>query len=228
MAGVPKPRPATRVHGATDLHVDPEAVRYVSRGGRKLAAAIEGFEVSVRGRRALDVGASTGGFTDCLLQRGAAAVTAVDVGTDQLHDRIRHDPRVTVLEQADIRELVPAEIGAPFDLIVVDVSFVSVASLAGVLAAFGSAGSDYIVLVKPQFEAGPDARDRRGVVGDEAVRTEAIRSATAALAAVGFDVAGSMASPVTGTSGNIEHLLWLRFGPDLARVTPPDDDDAHD
>lgn len=192
------------------LEVDPLVGRYVSRGGHKLAAAIENFDIGVQARRALDVGASTGGFTDCLLQLGAAQVVAVDVGSRQLHSSLRTDPRVVSCERTDIRRLDPVVVRAPFDIVVVDVSFISLRVLAPHLVPFARSDADVVVLVKPQFEAGPGHHSKRGVIVDPAVRDGSCAAVSAAFAAVGLATHGLIASPLEGAAGNREYLLWLR------------------
>jgi 23S rRNA (cytidine1920-2'-O)/16S rRNA (cytidine1409-2'-O)-methyltransferase len=211
VAGVRELRPAKPVTAVDPVTVDAEAVRYVGRGGHKLAAALDGFGVDVAGAMALDIGSSTGGFTDCMLQRGAAHVVAVDVGTDQLHPTLRSDPRVTTVEQTDIRRFEPRD-GESFTVIVADVSFVSLTLLAPDIAALGSGSTDWLVLVKPQFEAGPGARSRRGVVTDAGARVEAVDSVAAAFGRAGVPERGRMESPVVGSAGNVEWWLWLGAG----------------
>ena len=186
--------------------------RHVSRGGDKLDGALDRFDVPVAGRRVLDAGASTGGFTDCLLQRGASHVVAVDVGHGQLHPRVRRHPSVTVLERTDVRGLDATALGGAFDLVVADLSFISlvgvVPTLAGPLAA---PGADLIVLVKPQFEAGRREVSRgRGVVRDPVVRRAALDRVASALLGAGASIMGAMASPVVGAAGNVEYLLHAR------------------
>jgi 23S rRNA (cytidine1920-2'-O)/16S rRNA (cytidine1409-2'-O)-methyltransferase len=185
--------------------------RFVSRGGDKLEAALEHFSLTVAGRRCLDVGASTGGFTDCLLARGAASVLAVDVGYGQLHPRIRADPRVTVRERTHIRVLAD-EAEERFEVIVADLSFISltlvVPLLVGTLAA---PGADLVVLVKPQFEVGQvDVSRGRGVVRDPVLRRGALDKVASALDTAATTIMGAMASPVLGPAGNAEYLLWAR------------------
>lgn len=222
--GVCETRPAVRVPSRATISVDPEATRYLGRGGLKLEAALDAFPIDLFGRRAIDVGASTGGFTDCLLQRGAVSVVALDVGEGQLHPTLLDDERVTNLERTDVREIDLEDVGGPFDVVVVDVSFISLGKLGEALAVLGHAESDWIVLVKPQFEVGPDARDRRGVVVDDVVRRAGVDAATEALVDAGLVVAGRVPSPLPGGAGNREDLLWLRT--DLAHVTASDDDVA--
>jgi 23S rRNA (cytidine1920-2'-O)/16S rRNA (cytidine1409-2'-O)-methyltransferase len=194
--------------------------RYVSRGGEKLDAALTRFAVAVAGRHALDAGASTGGFTDCLLQRGAARVYAVDVGHGQLDGSLRADPRVTVLERVNARTLSEAVLRdadpdyAPCPLVVADLSFISlrtvVPALAGPVAA---PGADLVLLVKPQFEAGRAAVSRgRGVVRDPQEWLAALAGVTSALHDAGTGIMGAMASPLTGPAGNVEFLVHARKG----------------
>jgi 23S rRNA (cytidine1920-2'-O)/16S rRNA (cytidine1409-2'-O)-methyltransferase len=178
----------------------------VGRGGLKLDHALEAFDVPVTGRSAIDVGASTGGFTDCLLQRQAASVVALDVGYGQLHHRIRNDSRVEVVERTNVRHVDPVELGAPFDIVVADLSFISIHLVAETLNALGGDGSDWVLLVKPQFEVGRDLVGSGGVVRDPAVHREAIELAVQALDAVGLGVIGVVASPITGAEGNREFL----------------------
>ena len=155
----PKPSTLVAADEPVDLIGDPE--RYVGRGGYKLDHAVERFSIAVKGRRAVDVGASTGGFTDCLLQRGATSVVAVDVGYGQIHERLRNDDRVQVVDRTNIRHADPAELGAPFDLVVADLSFISIALVAEALSGLGTEGSDWVILVKPQFEVG-EGESRQG------------------------------------------------------------------
>ena len=184
--------------------------RYVSRGGRKLEGALKAFALDVTGKRCIDVGSSTGGFTDCLLQAGAASVACVDVNYGQLAWQLREDPRVTVFERTNIKTADPAELGAPFDVIVCDVSFISLAGLAPAFARLSAPGTVFVGLVKPQFESAHDETDR-GVVRDEAVRLRCVEEVCAALAAHGFAVRGTVESPITGPEGNIEYLVCAVF-----------------
>ncbi len=203
-------RPGATVPEGAEVAVAPAALRFVSRSGAKLDGALDTFAVPVAGRRTLDVGASTGGFTDCLLQHGAASVLAVDVGTGQLHPSLAADPRVVSREGTDIRALDPAEAGAPFDVVVVDVSFISLGYVAPALVACGDTDTDYVVLVKPQFEVGREALRKDGVVRDAADAAAAVDRALQVLEAAGLAVQGTVPSPVAGDSGNREVLAWLR------------------
>lgn len=188
--------------------------RFVSRGGDKLEHALAVFAthgLDVAGRTCLDVGASTGGFTDCLLQRGAARVVAVDVGYGQLAARLRGDPRVEVRDRVNARELQPADFDRPIDLVVVDASFISISKLIDAIARVLRPGGDLVALVKPQFEAGREAAARaRGVIRDEPTRLAAIAEARGAVEAAGFSVIGEVDSAVRGPKGNLEHFLHAR------------------
>ncbi len=199
--------------------LDP-ASPFVSRGGHKLDAALARFRLVVAGLRALDAGASTGGFTDCLLQRGAEHVYAVDVGHGQLHPSLRDDPRVTTLERTNARTLTLAQLrGAdpgyePCPLVVADLSFISLRSVVPALAGgLSAAGADLVFLVKPQFEAGRAAVSRgKGVVRDPAVWLGALVGVASALNDAGTGIMGVMASPLTGAAGNVEFLVHARKG----------------
>ena len=187
--------------------------RFVGRGGEKLDAALAAFGIDVAGRRALDVGASTGGFTDCLLQRGAAEVVALDVGHGQLHPRIRSDPRVLVLERTNVRDATPATIGGMVAVVVVDVSFISLTVIIPVLVTLCQPGSPMVLLVKPQFEAGRAEVSRgRGVITDPAIHDRVRAEVAAALVTAGCDVLAWMDSPILGGEGNRELLVHARTG----------------
>jgi 23S rRNA (cytidine1920-2'-O)/16S rRNA (cytidine1409-2'-O)-methyltransferase len=188
---------------------------YVSRGGVKLAGALDGFGLDVRGLRCLDLGASTGGFTDCLLQRGAAQVVAVDVGYGQLAHKLRVDPRVVVRERTNARTLAPADVGGPVDLTVVDASFIGLAKLMPAAARCTRPAGELVALVKPQFEVGREQASRgKGVVRDEAVRAEAIAAAVEAVRDAGFDVLGRRDSVLAGPKGNREAFVRARRRPE--------------
>jgi 23S rRNA (cytidine1920-2'-O)/16S rRNA (cytidine1409-2'-O)-methyltransferase len=207
---------ASRLVAESDpIVVDEDGRRFVSRGGDKLEAALERFPIEVADRRCLDAGASTGGFTDCLLQRGAATVMAVDVGYGQLHPRLRHDPRVEVRERTNIRNLADEDGLDRFELIVADLSFISLTVVVPVLAvSLAGPGADLVVLVKPQFEVGHVEVSRgRGVIRDQALRRLTLEKVASALEDCGATIMGAMASPVLGPAGNAEYLLWARLGP---------------
>jgi 23S rRNA (cytidine1920-2'-O)/16S rRNA (cytidine1409-2'-O)-methyltransferase len=185
--------------------------RFVGRGGEKLAAALDRFAVPVDGSRALDAGASTGGFTDCLLQYGARCVVAVDVGYGQLHERLRADPRVESVERTNVRDLVPGELGPPFDVIVADLSFISLRTVLIPLLAQAAPGAHVVLLVKPQFEAGREEAARgSGVIRDPAVWRRVLGEVLIALQATGAAIMGAMVSPLTGADGNVEFLVHAR------------------
>ena len=190
---------------------------YVGRGGLKLAHALDTFGIAVAGREALDVGASTGGFTDVLLQRGAAHVVALDVGHGQLDWRLRNDPRVVVIEHFNARFLTPADLPGPMDIVTIDVSFISLRQILPPVSAVLRDGADVVALVKPQFEAGRD-EVRKDIIRDPAIHERVMAEVTAAGAEVGLTRVGSTPSPITGQKGNVEFLLHLRPSASRARV----------
>ncbi|MEO8694357.1 MAG: TlyA family RNA methyltransferase [Acidimicrobiales bacterium] len=184
--------------------------RFVSRGGTKLEAALAAFGLLVEGQRAIDVGASTGGFTDCLLRHGAAAVTSIDVGYGQLHERIRADPRVVVRERTHIRDVGPDDVGGPVPLVVVDVSFISLSSVLDALLSLVDDGGRIVALVKPQFEAGRADADRgRGVIRDPEVWRRVLIALRSDVDAHGAAMMGLMISPITGAQGNVEFFALI-------------------
>jgi 23S rRNA (cytidine1920-2'-O)/16S rRNA (cytidine1409-2'-O)-methyltransferase len=188
---------------------------YVSRGGLKLAAALDAFGIEVQGRQALDIGASTGGFTDVLLQRGATRVLAIDVGHGQLDWRLRNDPRVIVIERLNARALTPDQLppGARlFDIVTIDVSFISLRHILPVVPPLLAPGADVIALVKPQFEAGRAEVGKGGIVRDPEVQARAVEGIAAAADTLGLTRSGQVESPITGMEGNREFLLHLRVG----------------
>ena len=195
-----------------DAHVELIAADhpYVGRGGVKLAHALDAFGIDVAGRRALDVGASTGGFTDVLLQRGAASVIALDVGHGQLDWRLRNDPRVTVRERVNARALTMTDVPHLVDVVTIDVSFISLRHIFPSLPSHLSTAADVVALVKPQFEAGREQVERHGLVTDPAVHDAVITKATADAAACGLDRVGMTPSPITGATGNQEFFLHLK------------------
>ena len=192
-----------------------EDLKYVSRGGLKLERALDHFQIEVGGKVCLDVGASTGGFTDCLLQRGAARVIAVDTGYGQMDFRLRQDARVRLLEKTNARYLTREQVGEAVDLAVMDVSFISATVVlpAVVEAAFGGEhiGREMVVLVKPQFEAGRERVGKGGIVRDEAAQAEAMEKVRAALVGLGCVKTDVIESPIRGAEGNREFLLYGRF-----------------
>jgi 23S rRNA (cytidine1920-2'-O)/16S rRNA (cytidine1409-2'-O)-methyltransferase len=188
--------------------------RYVGRGGLKLEGALDRFGIEVAGLRAVDAGASTGGFTDCLLQRGAERVWAVDVGRNQLHERLQADPRVTSMERTDIRAVDPESIGGSVPLLVGDLSFISLRTVAPALVRLVQPGGRMVLLVKPQFEATrAEASRGKGVVADPEVWRRSIRAVDGALEQAGASMMGLMCSPIRGSEGNVEFLLDARVAP---------------
>jgi 23S rRNA (cytidine1920-2'-O)/16S rRNA (cytidine1409-2'-O)-methyltransferase len=208
--GVTATKAGRAVPAAAELTLSETDIPYVSRAGLKLAAALDNFGLDPAGARVLDAGASTGGFTDCLLQRGADAVTAVDVGTDQLHPRLRQDPRVAVHEQTDIRAFEAATHGGPFPWLVADLSFLSLCHAAAALSAAAAPGATVLVLVKPQFEAGRNQVGRGGVVRNETIRQQALSDARLCLEGAGLTAVDAMEVPVAGEAGNREYFLYLQ------------------
>ena len=213
VGGVQATKAARMVDAADPLVLQGPPPRFVSRGGEKLDAALDRFGVEVAGRVALDAGASTGGFTDCLLQRGAAEVVAVDVGRGQLDARLRADPRVTVRERTNVRHLTLVDLGGeaePFGLVVADLAFISLRTVAPALLAIAAPGADLVLLIKPQFEAGrAEATRERGVIRDPAVWTEALTAVLSSYAGLGAAILGVMVSPLVGAQGNVEFLAHL-------------------
>ena len=208
-------KPATQVETSAAIVVAEPATgeEYVSRGGHKLAGALAAFVplgLAVAGRRALDAGASTGGFTDVLLRNDAASVAAVDVGYGQLAWSLRTDDRVTVVDRTNVRELTPDMIGGPVDLVVGDLSFISLRLVLPALAGCVTPEADLVLMVKPQFEVGRERLGSGGVVRDVALHAEAVREVAATAAGLGLGVRGVTASPLPGPAGNVEYFLWLR------------------
>jgi 23S rRNA (cytidine1920-2'-O)/16S rRNA (cytidine1409-2'-O)-methyltransferase len=211
-------KPATQVETAAPILVaeDDNDPDYVSRGGHKLAGALEAFVplgLEVEGRRALDAGASTGGFTDVLLRAGAAGVLAVDVGYGQLAWSLRSDERVTVKDRTNVRELTLEAIdGEPVDLIVGDLSFIPLGLVLPALVRCAAPGADLVMMVKPQFEVGRERLGSGGVVRSPELRADAVRQVARQAGQLGLGVKGVTASPLPGPSGNVEYFLWLRAG----------------
>jgi 23S rRNA (cytidine1920-2'-O)/16S rRNA (cytidine1409-2'-O)-methyltransferase len=206
-------KPAHLVAASDNLVVSGPPPRFVSRAGEKLDAALDHFGLDVTGLRWLDCGASTGGFTDCLLQRGAGEVVALDVGHGQLHPRIRHDERVTVLERTNIRSATGETIGGLVDAAVADVSFISLTAVIPALAGLCKPGAPMVLLVKPQFEAGREVVSRgKGVVTDPAVHAEVAERIEKSLRQSGCSVGGWVDSPILGAEGNRELLVLATVG----------------
>jgi 23S rRNA (cytidine1920-2'-O)/16S rRNA (cytidine1409-2'-O)-methyltransferase len=216
-------KPATGVDPGTEVLVEDDPggePAYASRGGHKLAGALDAFGsagLTPHGRRCLDAGASTGGFTDVLLRRGARGVVAVDVGYGQIAWPLRTDPRVTVLDRTNVRDLTPEAIGGPVDLTVADLAFISLRVVLPALARCTHSDGDLLPMVKPQFEVGRQRVGAGGVVRDPELRAAAVLDVAGAAADLGLGVAGVVASPLPGPAGNVELFLWLR------RDAPPAD-----
>ena len=207
------PKPGHLVREDVDVQVRQADHPYVGRGALKLVHALDSFAIPVQGRVALDIGASTGGFTDVLLQRGAAHVVAVDVGHNQMDWRLRSDPRVSCLERINARHLTADDLPAAhrqFDIVTADVSFISLRYILPVVPPLLRPGADIVTLVKPQFEAGREEVGKHGVVRDEAVRARVLAEVIAAADALGLDARGHTASPIEGMEGNLEWLAHFR------------------
>jgi len=211
--GIPATKPATMVDAETSIKLAGKRDDFVSRGGHKLAGALDSFAgVIVEGKRCLDAGASTGGFTDVLLRRGAAHVVAVDVGYGQLAWALRQDERVSILDRTNIRHLTGEVVGEPIDLVVADLSFISLTLVLPALAAVSKPEADYVVMVKPQFEVGREKLGAGGVVRDPALRKSAVIDVADSAYDVGLGTMSIAASPLPGPAGNVEYFLWLRRG----------------
>jgi len=213
VAGAPATKPARLVAPDEPVLVAGDQTGFVTRGGHKLDAALDRFPVVVAGRRALDAGAAHGGFTDCLLQRGVASVVAFDVGSGQLDLALRQDPRVEVREGVNVRHLAPADVRPPVELVVADLSFISLSLVAAPLLAVADDDVDVVLLVKPQFEVGRvEASRGRGVIRDPDLWQQALERVDAAWRAAGAAMMDVMASPLRGARGNVEFLAHVRRG----------------
>lgn len=219
VSGVTADNPSRQVDASESLSVRREAPRFVSRGGDKLWGAIEEFDIDVTGARVLDAGASTGGFTDVVLQRGASSVVAADVGRGQLHEKLRKDPRVTVRDRVNLRLVGPEELGS-FDLVVADLSFISLDAVIDNLLAVCLPGGTLLLLVKPQFEATRETVSAgRGVVDDPEVWKEALGRVVGRVRGAGGAVEGLTVSPLRGARGNVEFFLRVSKPEDSAKTT---------
>lgn len=229
VGGAPADKASRLVDPGDAIEVLGPPPRFVGRGGLKLSAALDRFDLDPAGRRAIDCGASTGGFTDCLLQHGAETVVAIDVGYGQLHERLRADPRVHSFERTNLRGLDPAHVGGPADLIVADLSFISLCTVADDLLRLATPGADLALLVKPQFEAGrEEAAKGRGVISDPEVWLRALRGVHAAFAQRGAAIMEVMTSPIEGADGNVEFLVHLVAASIGESSTSVGDSDATD
>ena len=206
---VPVTKPGTRITKDDRIRIKPYDLPFVSRGGIKLSKAIERFRIDTLNRNCMDVGASTGGFTDCLLQKGAARVVAVDVGYGQLAWKLRQDPRVIVLERANIRHLPLESVPFPIDLVVIDVSFISLKIVVPAVKKFLGKHADLLPLIKPQFEVGKGHVGKGGVVKDVMLHRQVVESLQRFFLTSGFDVHGVIESPIKGPKGNTEFLCHL-------------------
>ena len=200
---------AIKVNPDVDIFIK-NAKKFVSRGGHKLQGALDYFDERIEGFRCIDVGSSTGGFTDCLLKAGALEVVCVDVNYGQLAWSVRTNPRVRVFERTNIRLADPANLGAPFDVVVCDLSFIGISQLAPIFASLCKEGSVFLGLIKPQFESKHEETER-GVVVDEAVRQRVIEEVKCSLSHAGFRIDGVVTSPIKGPEGNIEYLVRAVF-----------------
>jgi 23S rRNA (cytidine1920-2'-O)/16S rRNA (cytidine1409-2'-O)-methyltransferase len=208
----PAMKPDLKVDQATDIALLPGPSEYASRGAYKLIAALDHFEISVEGRRALDVGASNGGFTDVLLRRGAAKVIALDVGYGQLAMRLRSDERVIVMDRTNIRTTVAEHLAFRPDLITIDVSFISLRLVLPKVVRLVASQAEIVALVKPQFEVGKGKVGRGGVVRDETLRRSALTDVTGFALGIGLRSVGSIDSPIRGAAGNLEYLSVFSIG----------------
>lgn len=214
VGGAPASNPDRLVAPHETITVRTPPPRHVSRGGDKLAAALDRFDVDVSGKRVLDAGSSTGGFTDCALQAGAGSVVAVDVGRGQLHQRLRDDARVEVHERTNIRHLRPGDLGPPADVVVADLSFISLTTVLDAMFALSEPHAEMVLLVKPQFEATRDETSAgRGVITDPAIWRRVLEEISDALLRRGATIMGIMTSPLRGAEGNVEFLLHARRRP---------------
>ncbi len=210
--GQKEDKAGTTFEDTVEIQVRGSTLRYVSRGGLKLEKAVEAFALDLEGKVCMDVGASTGGFTDCMLQNGAAKVYAVDVGHGQLDWKLRNDPRVICMEKTNIRYVTPGDIPETLDFASIDVSFISLTKVLGPVKALLKEDGQVVCLIKPQFEAGRKEVGKKGVVRDKAVHLEVICMVAAYARQIGFQISGLDFSPVRGPEGNIEYLLHLKNG----------------
>ncbi|MEJ6577218.1 MAG: TlyA family RNA methyltransferase [Actinomycetota bacterium] len=213
VTGIPASKPATQVDAETSITLQGERNDFVSRGGHKLAGALDAFPaITIEGKRALDAGASTGGFTDVLVKRGVAGVVAVDVGYGQLAWELRNDKRVTILDRTNVRHLTLEQVGEPVDLVVADLSFISLTLVLPALVSVSKSSCDFLVMVKPQFEVGREKLGAGGVVRDSALRKSAVLDVADCAYDMGIGCMGVVASSLPGPSGNVEYFLWLQRG----------------
>ncbi len=211
VGGIPATKPATQVNPETSIKLVGIRDDFVSRGGHKLAGALDAFpKISLTDKISLDAGASTGGFTDVLLKRGVAKVIAVDVGYGQLAWELRNDPRVSILDRTNVRHISPEIVGEEVDLIVADLSFISLTMVIPALKSVSSPTADFLVMVKPQFEVGREKLGAGGVVRDSHLRKQAVMDVANSAFESGLGCLGVCASPLPGPAGNVEYFLWLK------------------
>ena len=191
------------------IEIHGNTLKYVSRGGLKLEKAMNEFDLTLEGDICMDIGASTGGFTDCMLQNGATKVYSVDVGYGQFAWKLRQDPRVVCMEKTNIRYVTPEDIGEPVDFSSIDVSFISLTKVLGPVKEILSPGGEVVALIKPQFEAGREKVGKKGVVREKSTHLEVIQMVMAYAAEIGFEIRNLEFSPIKGPEGNIEYLLYL-------------------
>jgi len=208
--GVREDKAGSSFEETVQIEVKGLAMKYVSRGGFKLEKAVEQFGVQLTGKTCMDVGSSTGGFTDCMLQNGAVKVFAIDVGTNQLAWKLRTDERVVSMEKTNIRYVTPEDIGQLVDFVSIDVAFISLSKVLGPVYELMAEGAEIVCLIKPQFEAGREKVGKKGVVRDKKVHEEVVIAVTSFASATGFELLRLDYSPIKGPEGNIEYLLYAR------------------
>ena len=202
-------KPSFDVDGSEDISVDKSGKRYVSRGGIKLEGALDSFKIDVLGAKALDVGASSGGFTECLLKRGAAQVIAVDSGSGQMAESLRNDSRVTVIENFNARYMSPPDLKYTPELVVMDVSFISAKHIIPAVSSVITDGGIFICLIKPQFEVGRSGLNKKGIVKSDTLRKSVVDDVISFAEPCGFDLKGLIQSPIVGGDGNVEYLAYF-------------------
>ncbi|MBO5352664.1 MAG: TlyA family RNA methyltransferase [Lachnospiraceae bacterium] len=208
--GVREDKAGSSFEETVQIEVKGLAMKYVSRGGFKLEKAVDQFGVQLEGKTCMDVGSSTGGFTDCMLQNGAVKVFAIDVGTNQLAWKLRTDERVVSMEKTNIRYVTPEDIGQPVEFVSIDVAFISLSKVLGPVYELMAENAEIVCLIKPQFEAGREKVGKKGVVRDKKVHEEVVVAVTSMAAATGFELLRLDYSPIKGPEGNIEYLLYAR------------------
>ncbi|SHF01476.1 TlyA family RNA methyltransferase [Caloramator proteoclasticus] len=211
-------KPGEKVNVDSEIEVKGQAIPYVSRGGLKLEKAIKSFNISLNDKVAMDVGASTGGFTDCMLKNGASKVFAIDVGYGQMAWELRNDKRVVCMERTNIRYVTKEDIGEPIDFTSIDVSFISLKLVLPVVKELSKEEAEVVCLIKPQFEAGREKVGKKGVVKDKEVHIEVIKSVLEFAISIGYSLKGLTFSPIKGPEGNIEYLAYLINKQDLAQI----------